>query len=240
MLSEDPTLPFGTLDNAALNSFGYMLGGFDVDFGGTISPFLMSVIFVIFETIVTILLLNLLIALMGDTYQSVSQNGLAQWRFEQCTVVFDQGFQLEQSKKQDDDVFPKTIHLLKRVSDMEEIITDDKNEYENIIKKLRNEINLLKNKTKSIDLKLDNILDHISNTSIQYSNNLLASSTSQLHNGSSDGNSQINIDVSGIPPPQAARSVLGAVNDYENENSDVDESGSEDDDNLVFFGDDDE
>jgi hypothetical protein len=37
--------------------------------------------------IVSILLLNLLIALMGDSYGSVKEKGLAQWKLEQAQII---------------------------------------------------------------------------------------------------------------------------------------------------------
>jgi len=42
-----------------------------------------------FMLIGTVLLLNLLVALMADSYAEVAKNGLAQWRFEQALLVVD-------------------------------------------------------------------------------------------------------------------------------------------------------
>ena len=65
-----------------------MLGGYDPEaFDGlTLKPFglFLSCIFML---IVSILLLNLLIALMGDSYSSVAEKGLGQWKLEQAQII---------------------------------------------------------------------------------------------------------------------------------------------------------
>ena len=40
--------------------------------------------------LVNLLLLNLLIALMGDSYGSVREKGIAQWKLEQCQLILEQ------------------------------------------------------------------------------------------------------------------------------------------------------
>jgi hypothetical protein len=47
-----------------------------------------------FMLIGTVLLLNLLIALMADSYATVKRKGLAQWRFEQAELILDNEFRM--------------------------------------------------------------------------------------------------------------------------------------------------
>lgn len=94
----DYSLPFGTISNALLNSYLYMLGNSDSDFSGTASPALSTLFLVLFLFFMAILMLNLLIALMGQSFASVSDKGLAQWRLEQASIILDQMFTVTAEK----------------------------------------------------------------------------------------------------------------------------------------------
>ena len=52
----------------------------------------------------TVLLLNLLIALMADSYATVKRKGLAQWRFEQAQLILDNEFRMEPSQQVNESV----------------------------------------------------------------------------------------------------------------------------------------
>mmetsp|Transcript_34852 Transcript_34852/g.65001 ORF Transcript_34852/g.65001 Transcript_34852/m.65001 type:complete len:544 (-) Transcript_34852:86-1717(-) len=81
-------LPFSSVKMSFVNSFSYMLGNFEADsFAGLPLENFALLMSCLFMMIVAILLLNLLIALMGDTYGYVSSRGLAQWRLEQLDYV---------------------------------------------------------------------------------------------------------------------------------------------------------
>lgn len=85
---QDPTLQFGVFKLALLNLFDFMLGNFNSDFSGTAAPNLAVILYVFFMFIVTILILNLIIALMGESFAKVNANGIAQWRLEQVVIYF--------------------------------------------------------------------------------------------------------------------------------------------------------
>eukprot|EP01032_Pedospumella_encystans_P017121 gene17121-19520_t len=86
--SVDRSLPFGTIQDSLLNSYVFMLGGFDPSaFEGTPLNGFATALSCFYMLIVSILLLNLLIALMGDSYGSVKEKGLAQWKLEQAQIV---------------------------------------------------------------------------------------------------------------------------------------------------------
>ena len=98
--NEDKLLPFGTFENSVLNSFVFMLGGYDPSafIGTRLYKFALG-LSCLYMIIVSILLLNLLIALMGDSYSSVRGKGLAQWRLEQAQIITEmQGSMTEEER----------------------------------------------------------------------------------------------------------------------------------------------
>jgi WD40 repeat protein len=86
----DAALDFGTLEGAFMNSYLYMLGNFSGDFSGTLNPSLGQFLLAMFMFFMAILMLNLLIALMGETFSSVSEKKLPQWRWEQAVIILEE------------------------------------------------------------------------------------------------------------------------------------------------------
>jgi hypothetical protein len=81
---------FAEMDVALYNAILYMLGQ-------NIAPDQIDSLFgkcllVAFMLVMTLLLLNLLIALMGDTFSSVRDQGVARWRKEQACIILDNRF----------------------------------------------------------------------------------------------------------------------------------------------------
>lgn len=70
-----------------------MLGqNIDPNFQGTVAPWFGTILLVLFMMTMMILMLNLLIALMGDAFSKVRQQGLALWRLEQASIILEQHF----------------------------------------------------------------------------------------------------------------------------------------------------
>ncbi len=80
----------GTVQRSMLSAFNYMMGSFDTEFEGSRVPVLGTFLVIVFVLFVIILMLNLLIALMGNTFSNVSAKGLAQWRQEQVSIVLEE------------------------------------------------------------------------------------------------------------------------------------------------------
>jgi hypothetical protein len=79
---------FGTGKSALINGFYFMLGSVDGSFPEeTVSPSLATALLVVFMLFMVILMLNLLIALMGDTFGRVKERSLRQWRYEQMMIM---------------------------------------------------------------------------------------------------------------------------------------------------------
>ena len=82
----DQTLFFKSL----LGSVGMMLGDFDLDsFSGTSNETAMSLLFVMFAYLVMVVLLNLLIAIMGDKYDEVLENGRAEYQYAKACMILE-------------------------------------------------------------------------------------------------------------------------------------------------------
>jgi len=73
-----------------LSAFNYMMGSFDTEFEGSRLPYVGTFLVIVFVVFMIILMLNLLIALMGNTFSMVSEKGLAQWRQEQVSIVLEE------------------------------------------------------------------------------------------------------------------------------------------------------
>jgi hypothetical protein len=167
----DHTKPFGTASKAFLSIFDFMLGNSDSDFSGTSSQFLGTLLYVVFMVIVALLLLNLLIALMGESFGKVSEKGPAQFRYEQAKVILES--ECVNWQKEDP---PKTLHILIRATEisegeMEDASGDDK--HDELIEKLREIIDACKHSQnvalaakRSVELledKLDAVLKQVTN-----------------------------------------------------------------------------
>ena len=83
------------------------------NFKETSNPELAEFLLCIFSLFMSILMLNLLIALMGESFSKIADKKLPQWRREQASIIADQAFSLSAhrlSKLQ-----KPCIHLLRYV-----------------------------------------------------------------------------------------------------------------------------
>jgi hypothetical protein len=109
----DYNLAFGTVEQAFLNVFLYMLGqNLSADFTDTASPELATLLLVMFMMFMMILMLNLLIALMGNSYSIVQEKGLAEWRFAQAQMILEQSYLMSQKNIKIHQTF-NCIHIMK-------------------------------------------------------------------------------------------------------------------------------
>jgi hypothetical protein len=82
---------FATIGGTLINSFSFMLGGFDPEaFVDTPVESFTLALAVAFMLIVSIVLLNLLIAIMGNSYSTVQERTKQQYRWEQAASIVDQ------------------------------------------------------------------------------------------------------------------------------------------------------
>mmetsp|Transcript_6927 Transcript_6927/g.11575 ORF Transcript_6927/g.11575 Transcript_6927/m.11575 type:complete len:132 (-) Transcript_6927:65-460(-) len=75
-----------------------MLGGYDpLGFDGLPLERFAVFLSTFFMLLVSLLLLNLLIALMGDSYADVREKGLAQWRLEQVNLIIESSSNMDEA-----------------------------------------------------------------------------------------------------------------------------------------------
>jgi len=110
----DTSLAFGTIEMSFYNTYLYMLGqNIEADFAAdTASPRLGIVLLVAFMFFMMILMLNLLIALMGNSYSKVQEKGLAEWRLGQASMILEQSYLMNDRTKRAHEKY-NSIHVLK-------------------------------------------------------------------------------------------------------------------------------
>lgn len=126
---EAPLSPFSSLDGSLVTTFAYMMGQFDSsDFDGISVNQFANYIYVLYMIVSTIILLNLLIAIMGDIYASVEKNALAQFRWEQCNVIIANMFNIEKKAQAKGANQPLSVHVLKVQNPLDDESTTPSNE----------------------------------------------------------------------------------------------------------------
>ena len=156
-------LTFGTIPQAFLNTYQYMLGqGINADFTGTASPELGVMLLVMFMLFMMIVMLNLLIALMGDSFATIKSRGVAHWRREQACIILEQ-YSMVTQKTREKFHTDSHIHILRHfvVPHDAELSTQQL-----LLKMMGNldgksgdkAIQELKSEFQALELKVDNIL----------------------------------------------------------------------------------
>jgi WD40 repeat protein len=148
----DPsTNPFSTIPSSLLNSFSFMLGGYDpLAFDSVPLESFALLLSCLYMLIVSILLLNLLIAMMGDSYGDVREKGLAQWRLEQCQLIIENAATMsEADRTRSDEIF------FRKVDD--ETVEDPFAQQFIIEASLKH----LQKRQDLLQSKIDKILDHV-------------------------------------------------------------------------------
>ena len=126
----DTSLAFGTIEMSFYNTYLYMLGqNIEADFANdTASPRLGIFLLVMFMFFMMILMLNLLIALMGNSYSKVQEKGLAEWRLGQASMILEQSYMMTERTKRSHEHY-NSIHVLKYTTlmpDDDEAVSADK------------------------------------------------------------------------------------------------------------------
>lgn len=86
----DDKIAYNSVPKALQNIFYAMINGFSNSTDFLYLPSLGFIYVVIFSLIVTILMLNLLIAIMTSAYDQISQVSKAHWRHEQATIMIEE------------------------------------------------------------------------------------------------------------------------------------------------------
>jgi hypothetical protein len=103
---------------AVLGSYTLMLGDFDVEQYTATSSLTTSVLlFVVFMFGVNIVLLNLLIAIMGDIYGEINGNATEHFLFTKTMIILEFESIMPEKDKFDETKFPPYLQILKPKSD---------------------------------------------------------------------------------------------------------------------------
>ena len=87
----EPTMLNFSAQSAFVNAFASMTGIMDFNVANdTIAPNLATFIFVLFVAVTSILLLNMLIALMNDAYAAIRQNSESEGKMQRCQIIQNQ------------------------------------------------------------------------------------------------------------------------------------------------------
>jgi ankyrin repeat protein len=87
----NPDIDFSKADKGMITAFFYMMGDASIDpMVGASNPELALTIVCLFIFITTILLLNLLIALMNSSYQKIQKRQNAEWHRERANIMIEQ------------------------------------------------------------------------------------------------------------------------------------------------------
>jgi len=81
---------FRSITHSLRTAISYCLGTFELqDLDNSLYPALMTVLWLVFMVVVAIILLNLLIAIISESYDKVSAGKIPAWRLEQAKVLID-------------------------------------------------------------------------------------------------------------------------------------------------------
>ena len=107
--------PPDSFPRSFMHVFSMMLGGFEIDFFDTLGPgykWIGHILFICYAVLQMILLLNLLIALMGDSYEKVQENAYSESLAQRAALLVDIELEIGQERLQHQGYFPRYLHAL--------------------------------------------------------------------------------------------------------------------------------
>jgi len=118
---EDEVYGYDTWYTSFLAGFASMLGEFDLEeFESSANKNAMTVLFTIFQFFVNIVMLNLLIAIMGDQYDVVQESGHEQYLYAKAGIILKYEERMSRATKQNPKLFPEWLQLLQPKTDDDE------------------------------------------------------------------------------------------------------------------------
>ena len=95
-----------------------MLGDFDLqEFESSGNKHAMALLFTIFQFFVNIVMLNLLIAIMGDQYDIVQESGHEQFLYAKAGIILEYEMGMSPERKADPALFPEWLQILRPLRD---------------------------------------------------------------------------------------------------------------------------
>ena len=150
----------GPFEQFALVAFGVfnmgIMGEFDTDnFDDSVSPWASRVCFVLLVVVVTVIALNALIALLGDSYSKIQENMVADRNFERAAMIVEYLTLMPASYHCSIETEARYLYVLVPKQDLDKngrIIKRESNEWEGSINAVKK---LFETKLKSSEVKLE-------------------------------------------------------------------------------------
>ncbi|GMI11132.1 hypothetical protein TrVE_jg9613 [Triparma verrucosa] len=118
-------------------SYTLMLGDFDIDdFHQSLSYISIAILFITFTVFINIIMLNLLIAIMGDIFDRIQENARAEFMFARAGIVLEFEETLSDDQKKNPEWFPEWLQVL--VPTLQDSSLD--NEWVGRLKSLKNTV----------------------------------------------------------------------------------------------------
>ncbi|GMH75040.1 hypothetical protein TrLO_g8798 [Triparma laevis f. longispina] len=93
--------------------FFMMLGSFDpFEFEASLSPATTLILFVCFMIIINIVMMNLLIAIMGDTFDQIQENAMAEYLFCRASIILEFEEAMSKDRLENIEWFPSWLQVL--------------------------------------------------------------------------------------------------------------------------------
>jgi len=163
---EVDTFDFRTYPRSFIQASLMIYGEFDAledHLGDPGYNWLTVAMFELLMLLVVIVLLNLLIAIMSDTYSDVHNNATLEYRLEQANIILE----VEKSSafsRTDARLFPEWLHILRPTISLE---SDSKTEFQTAVEKLLNQNSAISKRQESIDEYLRDISMEIHKMKVQ-------------------------------------------------------------------------
>lgn len=104
---DDDKYQYASVEESIKNIFYSMISGFSSATSFRYLPRLGFTLVLLFSFIVTILMLNLLIALMTKTFDKIKEHNEAQWGYEQATIMLEEDYRMKST-------CPPYVHILRQ------------------------------------------------------------------------------------------------------------------------------
>jgi hypothetical protein len=164
---------FGVVDKSILNVYGFLLGAYSADsMSQAESPDAAVLIGSLFMFFVVIVMLNLLIAIMGDKYDQVQENVKSEFNFGRAKIILEYESIISEGTKKEhrQEWYPPWLQVLQRVSDSNNLKADWNGKIKAIKDTIHKRIDRLEGKIdKLVDSQIQ-ILRHLGMPALDTSN----------------------------------------------------------------------
>ncbi|GMH97735.1 hypothetical protein TrVE_jg4330 [Triparma verrucosa] len=160
-----PVYGLESLFKSLFPPFFMMLGTFDPnEFEASLSPTATLILFVFFMLVMNVVMMNLLIAIMGDTFDQIQEYAMAEYLFCRASIILEFEIALSEKDKSNEEWFPTWLQVLVPTLDYERKEWDGRlrnlkrsieSMNDNVKKSTGEEVKMLKEDISSLQEKLE-------------------------------------------------------------------------------------